>query len=496
MSNEPSSSKLQLPSLASQRGQQPSLVLQREQQQGAFAPIIERLNAPSGVEHRPLANRLSSPSPSQDDEDGHSTPFQNQADECQRIIDETIEGTRSFDSFFQALRRLGLNSAEAKDHVDEVIQRIELRRRAKGKRKETKSRELSPNREGSTIPRDDQNATLSDVERGRHEQRQAVESAAWSSLRAKCRHLEDPSNSPAAVATNQIAEILGPSGTSSCVSDIPQSVLAAVPHLAQLQSKVSADPHVAETWRLRQEYAKELALDPLIRLGQTQRLLEPISRAMWKLIILDHYVDFDKLYATLAKGYDQHDDPKDFAAGFSLVKKDVATAKRPVRSESDWMRVFDAWAEAVCVFYPHREHELSLYRAKIVDFCCNIPNGAAIAIQFDCDARDRYSRNPFRMDDPNELQNPFLAQVLTVSSHPQAGSKRGPSASSQPRKRIAAICHNWNLGFCNADLCPGNRRHNVCSECRGNHRARDVEECHSKLKLRRQQYRSTTGLDA
>ncbi|KAG6894340.1 hypothetical protein C0992_006515, partial [Termitomyces sp. T32_za158] len=155
---------------------------------------------------------------------------------------------------------------------------------------------------------------------------------------------------------------------SSRASGVPQAVLTAVPHLARLQKKVSADPYIAETWRLRQEYARESAIDSLITLGQTQRLNDPISRAMWKLIILDHFVDFDKLYASLGQGYDQHDEPKDFTAGFALVKKDVATAKRPVRSESDWIRVFDAWREAVIIFYPHREDELLSYRAKILQF--------------------------------------------------------------------------------------------------------------------------------
>ncbi|KAG5336894.1 hypothetical protein C0989_011640, partial [Termitomyces sp. Mn162] len=87
---------------------------------------------------------------------------------------------------------------------------------------------------------------------------------------------------------------------------------------------------------LHQEYSKEKVIDLLIILGQSQQLKDPISRAMWNLVVLDQFVDFDKLYATLSRSYDHYDEPKDFAAGFSLVKKDVATAKRPVKSESDW----------------------------------------------------------------------------------------------------------------------------------------------------------------
>ncbi|KAG6893481.1 hypothetical protein C0992_009812 [Termitomyces sp. T32_za158] len=126
----------------------------------------------------------------------------------------------------------------------------------------------------------------------------------------------------------QIADALGRPNIAPHLTGIPQATLSAVPHLARLQSKVSADPYISETWRLRQEYAQELALDPLITLGQSLHVKDPISRAMWKLIILDHFVDFDKLYATLGQGYDQHDEAKDIAPGFSLVKKDVASAKR------------------------------------------------------------------------------------------------------------------------------------------------------------------------
>ncbi|KAG6893564.1 hypothetical protein C0992_009512, partial [Termitomyces sp. T32_za158] len=443
MSNEPSSSKVQLPSLASQRGQQPSLALQREQQQGAFAPIIERLNALSIVEHRLLANRLSSPSPSQDDADACSSPFQNQADQCQRIIDKTIKGTRSFDSFFHALKLLGLNSAEAKDHVDEVIQRIKLRRREKGKHKETTSQESSPIREGQQCP-----GTIKTRPPWMRKGGAMSNDKQWSQLHGP--HFE-PSANILKIRLTPLRQLRRIKLRRSWVSrdHLPVFWIFHLQFLRLYHILLDFRARFQQTHMLPKlgVYGKSMRRNQLLTPSSGLDKLKPILRAMWKLIIFDHYVDFDKLYATLAKGYNQQDDPKDFAAGFSLVKKDVATAKRPVRSESDWMRVFDAWAEAVCVFYPHREDELSLYRAKIVDFCRNIPNGAVIAIQFDRDTWDRYSHNPFRMDDPNELHNPFLAQLLTVTSHPQAGSKRGPSASSQPRKKVAAICHNWNLGF-------------------------------------------------
>lgn len=79
-------------------------------------------------------------------------------------------------------------------------------------------------------------------------------------------------------------------------------------------------------WELRQEYSKEKVIDSLVSLMQVKKLKDPISRSIWRLIILDHYIDFEKLYATLDKGYDHNDEPRDFAGGFSIVRKDYATA--------------------------------------------------------------------------------------------------------------------------------------------------------------------------
>ncbi|KAG6863404.1 hypothetical protein C0993_011679, partial [Termitomyces sp. T159_Od127] len=394
------------------------------------------------------------------------------ADACQKLIDEAVEGRLAVPEFIQALKGLGLNAAEARDHVDEVTQRIELRN--------AKSRAPNPQQDPSGEEAEDENTGESHA--------RAVEAAAWEALQERLEHACAP-RTAAPITTDQLAELLGDSRNVAGASAIPQSVLSAVPHLVDLQNKVSDDPHISRTWYLRHEYTKEKVVDSLISLGQSQPLKEPISRAMWKLVILDQFVDFDKLYATFDRGYDHSDEPKDFMGGFSLIRKDHASAKRPVRTEYDWIRTFDAWMEAVVLFYPHREEELVRYRNRIMDFCRSIPNGAPIAIRFDINTRDRYARNPFRMDDDNKLHLPFLAQVLSLSHAPQ-GNKRSLGGQFPPRKKLAAICQNWNLGICTSDPCPGGRRHHICSECNGSHKARDIEECFKKLNIRRQQYKS------
>ncbi|KAG6872509.1 hypothetical protein C0993_002116 [Termitomyces sp. T159_Od127] len=49
------------------------------------------------------------------------------AEACQRLIDEAVEGRIAVPQFIQALKDMGLNAAEARDHADEVMQRIEIR---------------------------------------------------------------------------------------------------------------------------------------------------------------------------------------------------------------------------------------------------------------------------------------------------------------------------------------------------------------------------------
>ncbi|KAG5351394.1 hypothetical protein C0989_006690 [Termitomyces sp. Mn162] len=153
-----------------------------------------------------------------------------------------------------------------------------------------------------------------------------MEDAAWMILQSKLDCLSDSAEQTSFSAA-QIADLLGHPKPTSSTYGISQSILSVPPHLANLQNKISADPYIAKTWALHQEYTKEKLNNSLIIFSQLQQLKDPISQAMWKLIVLDHFVDFNKLYATLDCGYDHNDEPKDFVGGFSLVKKDPATAK-------------------------------------------------------------------------------------------------------------------------------------------------------------------------
>ena len=62
-----------------------------------------------------------------------------------------------------------------------------------------------------------------------------------------------------------------------------------------------------------------------------------------------------------------HDDPKDFGAGYALVRKDQAFSKCALRTEADWIWVFSAWAASIAFFFPHWEAEFRDYQAIIMD---------------------------------------------------------------------------------------------------------------------------------
>ena len=48
---------------------------------------------------------------------------------------------------------------------------------------------------------------------------------------------------------------------------------------------------------------------------------EPVTNSIWKLIILDKYVDFEKLYVTLDPDYSPQDEAKDIGDSFALLEK-------------------------------------------------------------------------------------------------------------------------------------------------------------------------------
>jgi hypothetical protein len=140
----------------------------------------------------------------------------------------------------------------------------------------------------------------------------------WAKVRAvRCEDGEDLDN---------LGSILGVHKLHS--DGIPDSVLSAVPQLTSLSAAIG-DNHLQETFCLRCIFSSEKALDPTIDVMQQQQLDVTIPRSLWKDIIQDHFVNSEKLFASMDVGYGHSEVPKDFHGRFILVKKDQLVAKRP-----------------------------------------------------------------------------------------------------------------------------------------------------------------------
>ncbi|KAF8891923.1 hypothetical protein CPB84DRAFT_1816247 [Gymnopilus junonius] len=272
---------------------------------------------------------------------------------------------------------------------------------------------------------------------------EAVDAAAWAILNAK----ECPG--PVAFSTDDIAHLLDASHPATL--SLPSSLLAVAPHLKDL----------SETWKLQHALTAERMLDTLISLLQLQHLPDPIPQSIWKDITKDAFIDFEKLHASMDQGYNHDDKAKEFVGGFSLVKKDQVSAKKPIRTESEWIHVFSAWSTGVILVYFHCADELEGYRQFVLDLFCTAPSQPQLVISFKVEVQDKYAKSPFHLDD---------------HPHSGVGVKRAAPSLPQPVKWSMVICQNWNLGWCE-DPCKNRCKHGYYSECSGQHRAKDKATC-------------------
>jgi hypothetical protein len=417
------------------------------------------------VSHPSSATQPSESSTTNTDPSLESTRLR--AEAFRRIFDEVERGRLDATSLSLRLQEAGASPDEAKDYLDQLQGSISRQQRDKSP--EHPSDEAGNQDEPNISPH------------------QSADAIMWAQFRQQLADItggiqgEGSSTGPS-IGLGDLAKILEFARPRSTV--IPPDVLAEAPHLQDYLKTSQAEGHLEQTWKLRQTYATEKATDAIIDLMQQQPMSDPLPRSIWKDIIQDKYVDFEKLYAGMGRGYDHDDEPKDFGGGYSIVKKDHFRAKKPVQTESEWTRIARAWKQGVELLYPHRKSELATYMEIIEELFRAAPKTPSVAICVDVEARDRYSKHPYRMDDRNQLHSSILAQMFKASPAPANTGKRRDSSPSAPNKKPRTVCRNWNLGFCNDGECPYQRAH-VCHECGEAHRAKDREECFGKLKKRR-----------
>ena len=423
---------------------------------------------------------------------GSEELIRQRAEACQKVVDEALGDRVGVEQFLAKLRGAGATPKEAADYGQQYSDRMQQDQSGSptpASDPDAACREATP--EGLDEPHQAAFREARDTELARctaqanSDRREAVETAAWKALEAKLRMATDGKGPTRTVFDfeSRLAELLG-EREPSAPSGFPTSVLEAAPHLKELGSQAFDDPHLGSTWRLKRVYEKEI--DGVIDGMRGQEISQPLPRSVWKSIIEDRYVDFEKLFASMDPGYDPNDIPKDFAGGFALVKKDNASAKRSIHTESEWNRVFAAWKDGVGILFPHRKPELHGYLKIVNDVFRAAPRDPLAAINFDAEVRKRYEHSPYRLDDQNQVQLPLLTQMFHAGARSGTGKQNSVplTMSSNPQKRSATVCYNWNFGFCE-DPCPNRRKHGTCSECAGQHRARDVDSCLFALQTRR-----------
>jgi hypothetical protein len=273
--------------------------------------------------------------------------------------------------------------------------------------------------------------------------------------------------------------------------------LLAAPHLAGLLLATNeSDQIISATWKIRNALASEKCVDNVVAILQQQNLRDPLPLSIWRDIVNDKYVNFEKLFASTVPGFDHNDEPKILSGEYAVVKKNDVSRKKLVLTESDWTRVFNAWADGVLLLYKHRKEELSSYRGFVIELFRALPNEPSRAIRIDADVRDRYGKSPFRLDDRNVFNSFSFTRLLSkdTPSHPsdRSSSKRPGSQSlsnANPQKRAAVVCLNWNVGRC-ADPCSNRRKHGDCSECGEQHKAIDVPACKANFESKKTARRS------
>lgn len=413
------------------------------------------------------------------------------AEACQQVVEDYMDGKIQGFDLIRKLKQAGATTEEAREFLNQASARNLEREQAAAEAQKSTSAPSSRNStpeglagDDLTTYRDRRSAARTKAAQELDAERiAAVDAVAWRLLEAKASQLTDASKpSGRGVDGRNLADLLG---LTTVPGGLPSGVLSAAPFLAHLSSSL-ADPHLEATRKLRTAFGAEKAVDAIVDLVQLQPLTDPIPRSIWRKIIQDQYVDFEKLFASMDAHYNHDDEPKELPGGYALVKKDQLSARRVVHSEADWIRIFSAWESGVIMVYPHRVSELQVYRRAVMDLFRAAPSTPQVAIRFDVDVRDRYSKSFFRLDDRGQLNIPLMAQMFRPNSSSATSTKRSaPSGSTPaPSKRVTIPCENWNLGNCE-EPCENRRKHGICSECGGQHKEREQEKCYTLLQARR-----------
>ncbi|CAA7266998.1 unnamed protein product [Cyclocybe aegerita] len=342
----------------------------------------------------------------------------------EKVVEDAVEAKSTVADVLERLKGAGATHKEAEDFGKQFIQLFKARHgsvEGPGSQQIEGEREGTPeglNEDEAAEFRRKRDSLLGEQPQGDEEEaarrRRAVDAAEWQLVLAKLATVAArPDSSAGKGSFSELLKIFDRSSASTSRS-IPSTVLDGAPHLWNLSSNAIKDPHLDETWRLRLLFAGKETIDSIVDHLQAQPVDQPLPRSIWRLLVQDQYVDFEKLFALMDPNYNHNDDPKDFGGGFALVKKELATAKKTLRTEADGIRVFAAWCEGTILLYPHRLKELQAYSRLVSDVFHACPNDPSNGIRFDLESRQRYAKSPYRLDDKAQSFVSILGQFLAI----------------------------------------------------------------------------------
>ncbi|KZT09869.1 uncharacterized protein LAESUDRAFT_756094 [Laetiporus sulphureus 93-53] len=291
--------------------------------QGHIGSAVTRVSsnklAPTTLCHSSVESSMVSSDGSSFTQKSRNTPdspetIQAQAEKMQAIISDAAASCITNDQAIQCLKEIRANEQKVHDYVEQLVEQAEWEH----------DRNPSPDLSNEGGKEHNKN--------GPQLAENSVNALAWVIIKQKLISLQqaDRSCESADFSFNELFKALRLSSGSFA----------------------SQDSHLAETFHLRQLYVSEWV---------------PVPHSIWKDVLMDRYVNFEKLFASMEAGYDHDDEPKDLAADFAIIKKDHSSSQQSIHSESDWIRVFGAWVEAVLHLYPHCSSELDKYCIIILE---------------------------------------------------------------------------------------------------------------------------------
>src|SRR5882724_8246422 len=229
------------------------------------------------------------------------------------------------------------------------------------------------------------------------------------------------------------------------------------------------DPKLELTLKLKNNYAIDLKASKCAVLGFPRCPLFPDSQ--WNDVLLDRYVDFDKILTGYYALESDHRETQSFGNLDISLNTGGSSGKmsKEIRIYGEWSIAYARYTRAVVFVYPHRNRELEDYEEYLAGQFAAYPD---IADQFKIINFDKAIR--IRVGQSNDLMLTDIARFQDIVSYHLINPKTSRSNDAKRQKLTGnndvPICRRWNTGRCVAATCS---YLHICHHCNGKHQAKD-----------------------